>query len=452
MVASLLDFVENKNPIVMDIQIEDKTADVPSALVLPAGFAASLKPHASIVINGAKKNGVISTREIAAIIRPEAISNRYTFKDTIAHIGRYLREIGVVLAKGQADLDRRLLPLPLIARISIPRFKNLTELDLKALASIGEKNGGEFDTSELALYQGVIRKFPLLNSKEVTTLFERRAEGDLEAQHLLVLHNLRLVFSWANKYRNRGLDFSDLAQEGILGLMKAIEKFDWARGFMLSTYASWWIKQRITRAIEDKARSIRLPVHLAERFYKIKRAQETLTHNLGREATPEEIGEKLKILPRYVSKILNSVYGTESVSLEVDPNEESEVSTGLHQAIADPHSVSPSSTLEAKEALEEAVADTRKLLVAVAALPALDDRYSKIFRMRYGLDGVFFSRPTLEVVGQKFGLTRERIRQVVNVVWKRLQQIGIHGDDDSFVKQLAHIEELETVTSTFAKI
>lgn len=424
-----------------------------NTLVLPAGFAARLKPVAPLVIAEAQKNGVISTREIAAIIRPEAVSDRYCFKETINGIGKYLREIGILLAKGKTDLERRTMPLPhfsLRASLSVA-FKPLTDADMKAVALLMGQRGADFDDSEFALYQSVIRQFPLLTHSQAVELFQKRAQGDMEAHFRLILHNLKLVFFWAKKYLNRGLELSDMVQEGILGLMRAIERFDWNRGTAFSTYTSYWIRQKIGQAITDKARSIRIPVHLVQKYNQIRRASASLEQELGREPTPEEIGAHLQISPRYISKMLFAVLGTQAESLDAEPAGE-EDGINQHEHLADTRVVSPLSILEAKETLEERAAEVRAFLIALATLPALDDRYRRIFRMRYGLDGTFFSRPTLEQVGQKFGVTRGRIGQIVEAVWERLARAGRRENEGWLLQHLEQIEELETVTGAFTKI
>lgn len=427
--------------------------DTQSMLVLPADLAASMKSAAPLFIAEARKNGVISTREIAAIIRPEARADRYRFKRTIADIGTYLRQIGLVLAKGQTDLERRVLPLPSVSFRASQSIilKPISDADMKAVALLMEKGSKDFDDTELALYQKVISKFPLLTHSQVMELCKARATGDIEAHFRLILHNLRLVFFWANKYLNRGLELSDMVQEGILGLMKAIEKFDHECGYQLSTYAVWWIRQKITRAITDKARSIRIPMHLARKYYQIRRASASLEQELDREPTPEEIGTRLQISPRYIAKILFAVQGTQAESLDAEPAGE-EDGTNQHGRLADTQAVSPVSALEAKEALEEIAAEVRAFLIALATLPALDDRYRSIFRMRYGLEGTFFSRPTLEQVGQKFGVTRERIRQIVEAVWERLTRAERMENEGWLLQHLEQIEELETVTGVLTKI
>lgn len=433
---------------------EESADSKPTQVAIPSGLENRLRPIAPLVFTEAKKSGIITTRELAAVIRGECVSDRYVFKSTISIIGQFLAGLGINLAKGKIDLERRTIPLPkTVYAVALSlKFNKLTDADFRAVQSLADRNV-DFDDSELALYQEVCIRFPLLKAVEQTELFKARAQGDLEAHFRLILHNLKLVFHWADKRRNRGLDFEDLVQEGILGLMIAVGKFDWQRGYLFSTYGSWWIRSKIDRAIDDKARSIRIPVHLAEKFYMIKRASSQLLATLGREPTNEEIAERLKMSPRYVKKMLEAVYGTETSSLDQAPREMADNETAdLYRAIPDQQAVSPVSLLEAKEALEDVASEVRALLVRLQTLPCFDDRFRKIFRMRYGLDGLFFSRPTLEAIGEQFGVTRERIRQIVAAVWERLKREGVSGGDEWLLAKLSQIEELESVTNSFVKI
>ena len=423
-----------------------------STLIIPGDLLAHLKPNAPLIISDARKNGKISTRGIAAIIRPEAVSDRYKLQSTVALLDKFLVDIGLGLARGNDDLQMRQLPLPSFqsrATVSI-NFTKLNERDVRFLASL-EKQELELDSSELALYRETVRRYPVLSNPQIVELFKEREKGEQAAHHLLILHNLKLVFSCAMRYRNRGLDLSDLVQEGIIGLMTAIDRFKWRLGYHLSTYALWWIRQKITRAIEDKARSIRLPVHVAEKYYAIRKTIKTLTLELGREPSHEEIAGKIGFPTLFVTKLLHSVWGTESDSInqQVTTDEDSPEQQDL---LADTRTMTPASALEAKETLDEVVTEVRTLLIKVNTLPRFDDRYRQMFRMRYGLDGIFFSRPTLKTVGQKFGVSRERIRQVVETCWVHLNELGIKGDDEWFVAKLAQIEELESITGVLTKL
>ncbi len=436
--------------------METKTLVVPESkgntLVIPTSLAARLKGNASLIITSAQKHGAISTREIAAILRPGNVSDRNQLKSTLELLNGFLTGIGLSLARGQTDLEKRLLPLPTPARRAYLNleFGPIKETDIQLLKALQEDNQ-DYEYSEFGLYREVTRRFPLLDYKQTVELFKKRAEGDLEAHYRLILHNLKLVFHWAFKFQNRGLDLSDLIQEGILGLLRAVEGFDWTRGFQLSTYASQWIRAKIDRAVKDKGRTIRLPVHFSEKHRLMLNTADILNRELGRDATHEEIGKRLNLPTRLISKMFRVIQASETGSIdEMVSSDDGEYSQ--HKAIADAKAVSPSSTLEAKEALEETVAEVRSLLIKLATLPSFDERYSKIFRMRYGLDGTFFARPTLEDCGNKFGVTRERIRQIVLICWQRLNEAGIKGDEDWFIAKLNQIEELESVTGTLAKI
>ena len=421
-------------------------------LIIPAGLLPNLKPNAALIINDARKKGKISTRGIAAIIRPDSVSDRYKLQETVMLLDKFFSSIGLGVARGSSDIQMRVIPLPhfnLGATLSI-NFGKLKEQDLRFLSTL-QKEEIEFDSDTLALYTEVIRRYPVLSNVEVVELFKEREKGDLGAHHLLVLHNLKLVFSCAMKYQNKGLDLPDLVQEGIMGLMIAIEKFKWQSGYHLSTYALWWIKAKISRAIKNKGRPIRLPVHVAEKYYTIMRTMKALTAELGRDPSHAEVAQKLQVPVHFVTKLLHSVWGTESDSMNETLTHDEDSSE--HQDLfADSQTMTPSSALEAKETLDEVASEVREILIKLSTLPQFDDRWSAIFRMRYGLDGIFFARPTLETVGLKFGFTRERIRQIIEACWVRLNGAGIKGDDDWFVAKLAQVEELESIVGTLTKI
>lgn len=243
-----------------------------------------------------------------------------------------------------------------------------------------------------------IGRFQLLDKEEEIKIAERVAQGDQEAKDILISANLRLVVSIAKHFIGRGMLFLDLIQEGNLGLIKASEKFDPSKGFKFSTYATWWIRQAITRAIADQARTIRIPVHMVETINKMTKIQRGLIQELGREPTAEEIAEKMGagITPEKVREIQR--IAMEPVSLETPIGEEDD--SHLGDFIEDKDALSPSdyaSTQILKEELDRAMND-------------LTEREEKVLRLRYGIgDG----RPrTLEEVGKEFGVTRERIRQI----------------------------------------
>ena len=256
------------------------------------------------------------------------------------------------------------------------------------------------------MYLKEIRRVPLLSADEEVNLALRIQQGDQEAKQELAEANLRLVVSIAKRYVGRGMQFLDLIQEGNMGLMKAVEKFDHTKGFKFSTYATWWIRQAITRAIADQARTIRIPVHMVETINKLVRIQRQLLQDLGREPTPEEIGAEMDLPTEKVREILK--IAQEPVSLETPIGEEDD--SHLGDFIEDDNATSPAEhTAYAllKEQLDE-------------VLEQLTDREENVLRLRFGLDKNGEIR-TLEQVGQVFGVTRERIRQIEAKALRKLR-------------------------------
>ena len=266
----------------------------------------------------------------------------------------------------------------------------------------------DMTTDSLQLFLKDIGKVRLLTAAEEVELAKRIERGDLAAKEKMVESNLRLVVSIAKNYRNQGLPFLDLIQEGTLGLVRAAEKFDYRKGFKFSTYATWWIRQAIARALADKARTIRIPVHVVEKLNKIGRAERKLVTELGREPTPEEIADVTGIEPDEVDSIKRSAQAPVSLEKPVGDEEESE----FGQFIADEKAESPfdrAADLLTKEALRE-------------ALENLSYRERRVLELRYGLGG---EHPrTLDEVGRTFNVTRERIRQIENQSLKKLQTLA----------------------------
>ncbi len=246
------------------------------------------------------------------------------------------------------------------------------------------------------MYLKEIGKVPLLSAEEETELARRMEQGDEAAKKKLAEANLRLVVSIAKRYVGRGMLFLDLIQEGNLGLIKAVEKFDYSKGYKFSTYATWWIRQAITRAIADQARTIRIPVHMVETINKLVRVQRQLLQELGREATPEEIAEKMDIPVERVREIQK--ISQEPVSLETPIGEEED--SHLGDFLPDENVPVPDEAT-AKAMLKEAVQDV---------LGTLTEREQKVLRLRFGIDDD--KARTLEEVGREFNVTRERIRQI----------------------------------------
>jgi RNA polymerase primary sigma factor len=261
------------------------------------------------------------------------------------------------------------------------------------------------------MYLKEIGKVPLLTPEQEVDLAQRMEKGDEEAKRRLIEANLRLVVSIAKKYVGRGMLFLDLIQEGNLGLIRAVEKFDWRKGFKFSTYATWWIRQAITRALADQARTIRIPVHMVETINKLVRVSRQLLQELGREPTPEEIGEAMKgpdgkpLSPERVREIMK--IAQEPISLETPIGEEED--SHLGDFIEDHDALAPA----------EAASFTMLKEQLEGVLETLTPRERKVLRLRFGLDD---GRPrTLEEVGREFGVTRERIRQIEAKALRKLR-------------------------------
>lgn len=255
------------------------------------------------------------------------------------------------------------------------------------------------------MYLKDIGKVPLLAPEEETELAKRMMDGDEEAKRLLSEANLRLVVSIAKRYMGRGMQFLDLIQEGNLGLMKAVEKFDYQKGFKFSTYATWWIRQAITRAIADQARTIRIPVHMVETINKLVRVSRRLLQELGREPTPEEIAAEMGFSEERVREIQK--IAQDPVSLETPIGEEED--SKLSDFIEDEGSSSP----------QEKVASNMLKQQILEVMDTLTPREQKVLRLRYGLDDG--RTRTLEEVGREFNVTRERIRQIEAKALRKLR-------------------------------
>ena len=289
------------------------------------------------------------------------------------------------------------------------------DTDLEEL-KLTEENADKFEDTLAAegvaiddpvkVYLKEIGRVPLLTPEEEVDLAERILKGDEKAKQRLAEANLRLVVSIAKRYVGRGMQFLDLIQEGNLGLIKAVEKFDHTKGFKFSTYATWWIRQAITRAIADQARTIRIPVHMVETINKVKKASSELLHRNGREPTPEEIGAELDMPVDKVREIMR--VAQEPVSLETPIGEEED--SHLGDFIPDEDSVAP----------DEAASQILLREQLAEVLKTLTPREEKVLRLRFGLDD---GRPrTLEEVGKEFNVTRERVRQIEAKALRKLHQ------------------------------
>ena len=342
-----------------------------------------------------KKEGSISNAELDEALSDldMDISNRDAVYDS-------LESMGVELVAPSAADDFELIGLD-----------NADEAELEDLAAKAESDDLEDLPKGLAvddpvrMYLKEIGKVPLLTAEEELELAKQIEEGDEEAKKKLCEANLRLVVSIAKRYVGRGMLFLDLIQEGNLGLMKAVDKFDWRKGFKFSTYATWWIRQAITRSIADQARTIRIPVHMVETINKQIRVTRQLLQELGRDPSPEEIAREMDIPVEKVREI--SKIAQEPVSLETPIGEEED--SHLGDFIPDEEMPSPADAAAfsmLKEQLDEVLA-------------TLTDREQEVLRLRFGLDDG--RQRTLEEVGQQFKVTRERIRQIEAKALRKLR-------------------------------
>jgi RNA polymerase primary sigma factor len=265
---------------------------------------------------------------------------------------------------------------------------------------------GTDSTDPVRQYLREIGKYPLLEAEDEIELAKRFEKADKKAKDKLTESNLRLVVSIAKKYIGRGLSLLDLIQEGNQGLIRAVEKYDWRRGFKFSTYATWWIRQAITRAIADQARTIRIPVHMVETINKIYRTSQRLMQQLGREPTPEEIGEELELTGDRVREIFK--ISQETTSLETPVGEDND--SVLGDFIEDDRLLSP-----VDAASKELLKDHLKNVLSM-----LQEREAKVLALRFGLEGNGEAK-TLEEVGKIFGVTRERIRQIEAKALRKLR-------------------------------
>jgi len=332
------------------------------------------------------EHGVLHYETVAAALEEADLA-----REQIADVVAYIEEQGIEIVAAPEGPSEPESPEP-EAPAAAAR-----ELDLSVEPSL----------DSLRLYLRAIGRVPLLSASEEVALSKRIERGDMSAKQQMVEANLRLVVSIAKGYLGRGLSFLDLIQEGSLGLIRAVEKFDYRRGYKFSTYATWWIRQAVTRAIADKGRTIRMPVHMVEKLGKVISAERQLVQQLGREPTADEVARELACSAGEVREILRMAQ--HPVSLEKPVGEEDD--SALGDFVEDQTAESPFE-LAARAMRDENVC---------RALSVLPRREREVIEMRYGLTG---ERPrTLEEVGQAFNVTRERIRQIENHTLKKLESL-----------------------------
>ena len=350
------------------------------------------------LIQKGKKKGSITYREIMDALQGIELS-----ADQIDDVYQQFGRMGIDVVPEPAEVDLEVLKKAKedeeeIAEESEDDSEEEAEVDLSVPEGVGIDD-------PVRMYLKEIGRVPLLSAEEEIQLAKRMEEGDEEAKRRLAEANLRLVVSIAKRYVGRGMLFLDLIQEGNLGLIKAVGKFDYIKGFKFSTYATWWIRQAITRAIADQARTIRIPVHMVETINKLIRVSRQLLQELGREPAPEEIATVMDIPVERVREIMK--IAQEPVSLETPIGEEED--SHLGDFIPDEDAPAPAeaaSFILLKEQLEE-------------VLETLTPREEKVLRLRFGLDDG--RTRTLEEVGQEFGVTQERIRQIEAKALRKLR-------------------------------
>ncbi len=358
------------------------------------------------LIEKGKKQGSLTLDEIMG-----AFSNTELDKDKVENLYETLGNLGIEI------LEKKEEKVSVDFSADDDLTLDMESIDDDVVDKIGKEEDIEMDKLDLSLPKGIsiddpvrmylkeIGKIPLLKPHEEVELAKRMMEGDEIAKQILVEANLRLVVSIAKRYVGRGMLFLDLIQEGNLGLIKAVEKFDYERGFKFSTYATWWIRQAITRAIADQARTIRIPVHMVETINKLIRVSRQLLQELGRDPKPEEIAKEMDMSEEKVREIMK--IAQDPVSLETPIGEEED--SHLGDFIPDEDALAPAEAAAyslLKDQIEE-------------VLGSLNEREQKVLKLRFGLeDG---RARTLEEVGKEFDVTRERIRQIEAKALRKLR-------------------------------
>ena len=354
-----------------------------------------LEEFRNLIAEGHER-GILTFAQIAACLEEVEVT-----KEQVQELHAHLEEHGIEVVEADGRLARSegssIEASAVTAGDSLDTGRKKVELDLTVEPSL----------DSLRLYLRSIGRVSLLTAEQEVMLARRIERGDMAAKQQMIEANLRLVVSIAKSYLGRGLTFLDLIQEGSLGLIRAVEKFDYRRGYKFSTYATWWIRQAVTRAIADKGRTIRIPVHMVERLNKLVHAERRLIQQLGREPSTEEIAAELECTTREVREVMRMAQ--QPVSLEKPIGDEQD--SALADLIEDVGSESPFEI--ASEALRR-----ENVTRVLACLPP---RERGVIEMRYGISG---GRPrTLEEVGRAFDITRERVRQIESRTLKKLQTL-----------------------------
>ena len=366
-----------------------------TALLSDEAPVSELDEFRGLIADG-QERGFLTFEQIAACLEEVEVT-----KEQVQELHAYLDDQGieVVEADGRPARSETGSVEARAAAVSEPdrpRSKQV-EVDLTVEPSL----------DSLRLYLRSIGRVNLLTAEQEVMLAKRIERGDMAAKQQMIEANLRLVVSIAKSYLGRGLTFLDLIQEGSMGLIRAVEKFDYRRGYKFSTYATWWIRQAVTRAIADKGRTIRIPVHMVEKLNKVMHVERQLVQQLGREPTPAEIATELGTTVREVRDVLRMAQQPISLEKPIGEEEESELGDFVEDHTA--------------ESPFEQAADCLRRENLRRALAALPEREREVIEMRFGLSG---ERPyTLEEVGRAFNVTRERIRQIENHTLKKLEAL-----------------------------
>ena len=377
---SVQEEVETAETVLEEPEAEEAEAEEPEA---KEEAAAKKSPQAKIaeLLETGKQRGILTYNEVM-----DALGEFELDQDQIERIYGEIEEMNI----------------DVVEEVEIPEDINEEIAEIETVLASTE--GVNID-DPVRMYLKEIGRVPLLTAQEEVDIATRMAEGDQDAKHQLAEANLRLVVSIAKRYVGRGMLFLDLIQEGNLGLIKAVEKFDYRKGYKFSTYATWWIRQAITRAIADQARTIRIPVHMVETINKLIRVNRQLVQEYGRDPRPDEIAKEMGISEDKVREIMK--IAQEPVSLETPIGEEDD--SHLGDFIPDDDAPAPADAV-ANALLKEQLGDV---------LNTLTPREAKVLRLRYGLDDG--KARTLEEVGKEFNVTRERIRQIEAKALRKLR-------------------------------